>query len=127
MQNKDFDTVLKELNFKLSEIQNQILEVKQAKEDFLKAGSARKDFLLRNSIPLKETALEVYDQNFFVIGSDGSFTYAMRLTKEQAEYLANSLDAELGKAQIDNLLSKEITKNLINPILKKSNINEKYS
>lgn len=127
MQNKDFDTVLKELNLKLSEIQNQITEVKKAKDDFLKAGNARKDFLLRNSIPLREVTLEVYDDNFFVIGSDGSFTYAMRLTKDQAEYIADSFDAELGKAQIDKLLSKEITKNLINPILKKSNINEKYS
>lgn len=127
MQNKDFDKVLQELNSKLSEIQKEITEVKKAKEDFAKAGNLRKDFLLKNSIPLADVSLEVYDDNFFVIGSDGSFTYAMRLTKEQAEYIADSFDAELGKAHVDKLLNREIAKNLITPVLRNVNINEKYS
>jgi hypothetical protein len=122
MQDKDFDKVLEELNLKLFDIQNQIAEVKKSKEDFKKAGSLRKDFLLRNSIPLAEVVLEVYDDNFFVIGTDNSFTYAMRLTKEQAEHIADSFDSELGKYHIDKLLSKEIVGNSINPILRNINI-----
>ena len=126
MKYEDFDKVLTELNLKLTEIQNQIAEVNKAKEKIAKASDARKDFLLRSSIPLHEATLEVYDNNFFIIGKDDSFTYAMRLTKEQAEYLADSFDEELGKAHVDSLFNKEITKNLFNPIFKNVNINEKY-
>jgi hypothetical protein len=121
MEHEDLDKVLAELNLKLNEIQNQISEVRKAKESLSKAKTARADFLSKNSIPLSEATLEVHGGNYFIVGKDETFTYVMNLTKSQAEYLADSLDSELGKAQIEQLLASEIVRSSFESIFKDLN------
>ena len=115
---EDFDKKISELKSQVSFLQKQIEETEKAKKDYT-SNALRADFLLRNSVVLNDARLEVYDGNYFIVGQDDAFTYAMRLTKNQAEYLADDLDAQLGKAHIDSLFQKNIVSNMVDPYIKK--------
>ena len=123
-KNKDFDKRLLELNKKIIEIQKEINQVEQEKEKHFTKNVYRKEFLLKNSIPLTEARIEKYDQTYFIVVKDDKFEYVVRLTKDQAAHLADELDHELSKELVDALIQKEVVGNIFNPLF--FNLNEKH-
>lgn len=129
LENKSFDAKLVELNAQLKSIQDQITKVEKSKQEAIKemASNQRGFFLTRNSIPLDEVSLEKYNGIYFIVAKDAEFEYVMRLTKEQAEVLADDLDHEFGKELVDNILQKEIINNMFNPLFKNIKTNERLN
>jgi hypothetical protein len=123
-KNQNFDNRLAELKNELSKIQKEIKQVEEEKDKHLANNAYRKEFLLQNSIPLTEARIEKYDQTYFIVVKDDKFEYVVRLTKDQAAYLADELDHELNKELIDALIQREVVGNMFNPLF--FNVNEKH-
>ena len=117
--NQDFDKKLNELKSQLIKVQEEIKKVEKEKEEERAIKNYRTDFLNNNSVFVKEVSLEFNDNHFFIIGKDKDLAYILKLEKKEAEKLADYLDYELGKAQINNLLEREIIENMFGPLFKK--------
>lgn len=109
---QDFDMKLIELNSILKDVQGKIAEVEKERLTYIEK-HGRSNFLLMNSVDMDEISLERHGDTYFIIGNDDSFSYVVRLTQYQAEVLADNLDAELGKVQIERLETKELEQNMI--------------
>jgi uncharacterized protein YjcR len=114
LQNQSFDKRLVELKSKITEIEREIKAVELEKDHYIKNLSNRKQALLANSVVLDDAALEVYDGTYFLVFKDKDFEYVARLTKDQAAYLADDLDSELGKAHVDSLFQHQMVNNMFN-------------
>jgi hypothetical protein len=121
LENNAFDKRLVELNAQLVEIQKAIETIEKAKHEYIYENK-RKKFLIDNSIELKEVILEVHDGNYFIVAKDDTFEYVLRLTKDQAEYLADDLDEELSN-ELDTQLNQgsSMVQDMLNPIFKNIN------
>jgi hypothetical protein len=117
-ENQNLDNRLTQLKSELSKLQQEINEIENKKAQFDQYKHKRKEALLANSVKLESASLEVYDNMYFLIFKDDTFEYVARLTSEQAAYLADDLDHELGKAHIDQIFKKEMLNNMLNPIFK---------
>lgn len=122
--NQNLDKRLSELRSELTKIEKEIKNIEEEKQKQILNTRQRKEFLLQNSLPLMQVTVEKYDQTYFIVVKDDKFEYVVRLTKDQAAYLADDLDHELSKDLIDNLIQKEVVGNMFNPLFFKSN--EKY-
>lgn len=109
---QDFEMKLIELNSILKDVQDKIAKVEKERIAYVEE-HGRKNFLLMNSIDMSEVSIERHNDTYFIIGKDDTFSYVLRLTQYQAEVLADDLDAELGKVQIERIQAKELETNIV--------------
>jgi hypothetical protein len=109
------DKKINELKLQIERLQQEVHRAEKEKEK-----ESRFDFLVKNSTPMSAISLEYHNGLFFILGNDNKNTYAMRLSKEQAEVLADDLDHELGKTKVDELFQSEMVRRLISPFLKQN-------
>lgn len=108
-----FENELEKLNLERVKIDERILKLRseqvaarKAAEERQKHANAvdeiRKEFLFANSVPLNEATVEVHNGYYFIVATDDSFSYVIRLNPDQAEHLADELDHEI-KKEVDRI------------------------
>ena len=79
--------------------------------------NAKKEFLLQNSVPIKEAYIEIFDGEYFIVAKDDTFHYVIRLDSDQAEHLADELDYVITQEHKRIQQEFSIVNNMFKPVI----------